>query len=138
MVELADVAGHLEEGVEPGPLARPEAVAELLEVPGEEARRVAVAVARLVGEPLGLGAREPDRGDERLLELAEPVDDRLRRGPDREDHRQPGPLEPETAEVVVRRRVLERAAEGGVADQEPRVGLLVERHGSPPAAGGRA
>ena len=44
------------------------AVAELLEVPGEEARRVAVALARLVREPLGLERGEPHRGDERLLE----------------------------------------------------------------------
>ena len=71
MVELADVARHLEEGVEAGALARAEAVAQLLEVAGEEAGRVAVAVARLVGEPLGLGARQPHGGDERVLEVGE-------------------------------------------------------------------
>ena len=106
-----------------GPRARAaRTVAELLEVAREEAGRVAVAVARLVREPLGLGAREPDRGDERLLELGEPFDDGLGCGPDGEDHRQARALEPEAAEVVVRRRVLERAAERRVADQELRVG----------------
>ena len=69
VVELADVARHLEEGVETGPLARPEAVAELLEVPRQEAGRVAVALARLVGEPLGLGAGQAHGGDERVLQL---------------------------------------------------------------------
>ena len=127
MRELADITRHLQEGVEPRPLARAEAVAELLEVAREEAGRIAVARARLVREPLGLGAREPDRGDERLLELAQPFDDRLRRCPDREHHRQPRALEPQPAEVVVRRRVLEGAPEGRVADQELRVGVGVER-----------
>ena len=47
--------GQLEEREQAGALARAEAVAELLESPGES-RRVAVALARLVGELLGLGA----------------------------------------------------------------------------------
>ena len=64
MVQLTDVARHLEEGVEAGPLTRPEAVAELLEVARQEAGWISVALARLVGKLLGLGAREPDRGDE--------------------------------------------------------------------------
>src|SRR5438046_2051984 len=62
--ELARVTRQLEERVETGALPRPEAVAQLLEVAGEKARRVAVAVARLVGQLLGLGARQANRGDE--------------------------------------------------------------------------
>ena len=81
--QLADVARHLEEGVETGALARAEAVAELLEVAGEEAGGVAVALARLVREPLGLGAGEPHRGDERLLQLEEALDDAARAPPRR-------------------------------------------------------
>ena len=127
-LELADVARQLEERVEAGALARPERVAQLLEVAGEVAGRIAVALARLAREHLRLRARQPHRGDERVLELGDAVGDRLRRGPDREHHRQPGPLEPEPAEVVVRRRVLERAPQRRVADQELRVGLLSERH----------
>ncbi len=53
---------------------------------------------------------------------------RVGAGPDGEDHRQPRALEPEPAEVVVRRRVLEGAAKRRVADQELRVGLLAERN----------
>ena len=53
---------------------------------------------------------------------------RLGRGPDGEDHRQAGPLEPEPAEVVVRRRILERRLQRRVADQQRRLGLLAERH----------
>ena len=64
MLELADVARHLEEGVEPGALARPERVAELLEVAREVPGRIAVALARLVREHVRLGPGEPDRGDE--------------------------------------------------------------------------
>ena len=63
LVELADVVRQLEERVEPGALARAEAVAELLEVAGEEAGRVAVALGCLVRERLGLarGRRGPRR-----------------------------------------------------------------------------
>src|SRR5581483_2671663 len=46
-LEQARVARELEEGVETGALARPEAVAELLEVACEEAGRIAVAIGRL-------------------------------------------------------------------------------------------
>ena len=104
-----DVAGHLEERVEAGSLARPEAVAELLEVAGHEPLRIAVRLTGLLREPLGLGASEADGRDERVLELDEPVDDRLRSGPDREDHGEPRPFEPEPTEVEVRRRILEGA-----------------------------
>src|SRR5215204_3241606 len=86
-------------------LARPERVAQLLEVARQIAGGIAVALAGLPREHLGLRPGEPDRGDERMLELGEPLDDRLRRGPDREDHRQAGALEPELAEVVVRRGI---------------------------------
>src|SRR5436309_8737417 len=119
-LEQPGVARQLEERVEAGALARPEAVAELLEVAREEAGRVAVALGRLVRELLRLGAGEPHRGDERVLELGEPLAERLGTGPDREHHRQPGPLEPEPAEVVMRRRVPEGGAQRGVADQELR------------------
>ena len=135
-VELPDVARHLEERVQAGPLARPEAVAQLLEVAREEAGGIPVRVARLLREQLGLRAREPHRGDERVLELDKPFDDRLRRRPDGEDHRQPGLLEPEPAEVEVRRRILERAVERRVADEELRVGLHSRAAGSPPWGGG--
>ena len=56
-----------------------------------------------------------------MLEVGEPVGERLGRGPDREDHGQARPLEPEAPEVEVRRRILERALQRGVADQERRV-----------------
>ena len=62
-----------------------------------------------------------------MLEVGQPVGDGLGRRPDGEHHRQPGALEPEPAEVVVRRRILERALQGGVADQELRVGVVLER-----------
>ena len=128
LVELADVVCELEERVEAGALARAEAVAELLEVAGEEAGRVAVALRGLVREQLGLGARGAHRGDERVLELGEIRMRRLGRSPDREHHRQAGALEPQPAEVVVRRRVLERRLQRRVADQQLRLGLLAERH----------
>ena len=63
LVELADLVGELEERVEAGALARAEAVAELLEVAGEEAGRVAVALGRLVRERLR--ARRARRGPTR-------------------------------------------------------------------------
>src|SRR5215210_3951043 len=90
LVELADVARELEERQQPRALARAEAVAQLLEVAREEAGRVAVALARLVREALGLGAGGEQRVDERLLELAEAGRDRLRARPDCEHHRQAG------------------------------------------------
>ena len=126
VVELADVPGHLEERVEARALPRAEAVAELLEVAREEACGVAVARTRLVGEPLGLGAGEAYGCDECVLEIGEPVDDGLRRRPHGEHHRQPGALEPEPAEVVVRRRILEGALQRGVADEQRGVGLFLE------------
>ena len=94
-LEQPGVARELEERVEAGALARAEAVAELLEVAREEAGRIAVPLGRLVRELLGLGAREPHRGDERVLELREPLGERLRARPDGEHHRQTRPLEPE-------------------------------------------
>src|SRR5215210_8665543 len=121
LVELADVAGELEERQQPRALARAEAVAQLLEVAREEAGRVAVALARLVREVLRLGAGGQHRVDQRLLQVREPLGDRLGARPDREDHREAGALEPQSPEVVVRRRVLERALERRVADQEPPV-----------------
>jgi hypothetical protein len=77
VLELADVAGHLEEGVEPGALARPERVAKLLEVAREIAGGIAVALAGLEGEHVGLGAGEPNAGDEGVLELRDALGDRL-------------------------------------------------------------
>ena len=125
--ELAHVARHLEELDQPLPLARAEAVAQLLEVAREEAGRVAVRLARLPRQPLGLGAGEPHGGDERVLEVDEPVDQRLGRRPDGEDHRQTGPVEPEPAEVEVRRGILERASQRRVADEQRGVGVDPER-----------
>src|SRR6186713_801473 len=55
-VELADVSCELEEREERGAFSRAEAVAELLEVAGEEPGRIAIAVHRLVGEHLRLRA----------------------------------------------------------------------------------
>src|SRR5262249_36048247 len=69
LVEPAGAARQLEEGHRARPPARPEAVAQLLEVAREEPGRIAVALARLVCELLGLGAREPHRRDESILEL---------------------------------------------------------------------
>ena len=57
-------------------------------------------------------------GDQRVLELREPLRKRLGRGPNREDHGQARSLEPEPPEVEVRRGILERALECGIADQE--------------------
>src|SRR5204863_8201720 len=99
--ELADVERHLEEGVEPGTLAWSEAVAELREVAGEEAGRVAVALGRLACQVLRLRACEPDGCDERVLELRQARRPGIADGPDGEHHRQARPLEPEPAEVVV-------------------------------------
>ena len=111
-------------------LAGAEAVAELLEVAGEEAGRVAVALARLAGQPLGLGARPAMCVEERRLELGDSFGRRVGAGKDRIDHRQPGALEPQAPEVVVRRRVLEHALQRGVADEELGIGVvgLLERH----------
>src|ERR671937_1306665 len=53
-VELADVPRELEERQQAGALARTERVTQLLEVTGEEARRVSIALARLVRQLLGL------------------------------------------------------------------------------------
>src|SRR5690348_5962961 len=78
------VAAELEERVEPGALARPEAVAELLQIASEEARGIAVPVGGLARELLRLGARLADGRDERVLELREPVGHRLRARPDGE------------------------------------------------------
>ena len=119
---------ELEEGHQAGTLPRAEAIAELLEVAGEEAGGIPVALARLVGQALRLGPRQPHRGDESVLQLREPGLQRLGAGPDGEHHRQPRALEPEAAEVVVRGRILERGLQRRVADQELRVGLLAERH----------
>ena len=82
MLQLADVAGHLEERVQPGALAGAERVPQLLEVPGQVAGGIAVPLARLVGEDLRLGACEPHGRDQRVLELRNAVRDRLGRGPD--------------------------------------------------------
>ena len=54
-VELAGLVRELEERQQAGALARPEAVAQLLEVAGEEAGRIPVAIARLEGQPFRLG-----------------------------------------------------------------------------------
>ncbi len=113
--------------IRPFPLARAEAVAELLEVAGEEPGGIAVARRGLVGERRRVGACGAHRGDERVLELDEARMQRLGRGPHREHHRQTGALEPEPAEVVVRRRVLERRLQRCVADQQRRVGVRAER-----------
>ena len=64
----------------------------------------------------------------RALQLAQALVDLLPAGPDGVDHREPGALLPEPAEVVVRRGVLEGTAERRVADQHARVGGMVERH----------
>jgi chorismate dehydratase len=109
-------------------LARAEAVAQLLEIARKEAGRISVPLARFVSELLGLGACEPDRRDERVFQLRETGVQRLGARPHREDHRQSRALQPEAAEVVVRRRVLERASERGVADQELGVCVLAEGH----------
>ena len=127
-VELAHVARELEEREEGGALPGAEPVAELLEIARQEARRVAVAVHRLVGEHLGLRARFADGRDERVLELLDAFGRGVGARPDGEDHREARALGPDTAEIVVRGRILERAPKSGVADQELRVRRLVERH----------
>src|SRR5438874_3409308 len=126
-LEQTAVARELEERVQAGAFARPEAVAELLEVAREEACGIAVTLRRLEGELLRLGARPAHGGDERVLELRKPVGERLGARPHGEHHRQAGALHPQPAEIVVRRRVLERRLERGVADEERRVRLFAER-----------
>src|SRR6185312_11770184 len=109
---------ELEEGEEPGALAGAEAVAQLLEIASEEAGWIAVALARLAGQPLGLGARAAMGVEERRLELRDSVRGRVGAGKDRIDHGQARALEPEAPEIVMRRRVLEHALERGVADEQ--------------------
>src|SRR6266508_1390924 len=94
-IQLAGAARKLEEGEERGALARPEAVAQLLEVARQEAGGIAVALARLPREKLRLRARLPHGGDERVLELPDPLRRWVGAGPHGEDHRQPGPLGPQ-------------------------------------------
>ena len=72
-VELAGLPRQLEERQQPRALARAEAVAELLEVAGEEACRVAVALARLAGELLRLGPAGAVRLEQRLLDRQDAV-----------------------------------------------------------------
>jgi hypothetical protein len=62
-----------------------------------------------------------------VLEVDQPLRDRFRSGPDGEDHRQARAVEPQPAKVEVRGRVLERAPQSRVADQERRVRLDAER-----------
>src|SRR6266508_1258886 len=126
--ELARVSRELEERDQPGSLAWAELIAELLEIARQEARRIAVPLARLEREALRLGARLPQGGDERSLERDDALGDRLGGGPDGEHHRQARPFAPEAAEVVVRCRILERRLERGVADQQLGVRFLAERH----------
>src|SRR5712691_8325963 len=128
LIELVDVTRKLEEGHQARSLARPEAVAELLEVAREEARWIPVALARLVRERLGLRTREANRAHQRLFELGQSGAYRLGTRPDREDHRQAGALEPQPSEVVVRRRVLERGLERRIADQQLCLRILAERN----------
>src|SRR3954451_9846369 len=82
-LEQPGVARQLEERVEAGALARPEAVAELLEVAREEAGRIAVTLGSLERELLGLGSGEPHRRDQGVLEFREPLGERLRGTPQR-------------------------------------------------------
>ena len=83
----------------------------------QETGRVAVALARLEGEPLGLLARGRTESTQ-APQLEQSRMRLVRRRPDREHHREAGPLEPQPAEVVVRRRVLERPLQRSVADQQ--------------------
>src|SRR5207244_2486334 len=68
LLELARLVGQLEERHQPCPFPRAEAVAQLLEVPCEEAGRIAIPFARLVGEAFRLGPGEPHRRDQGILE----------------------------------------------------------------------
>src|SRR2546430_1125902 len=128
LVELAGLLRELEEGHQAGSLTRAEAIAQLLEVPGEEASRIPVALARLVRQAFRLGPRQAHGGDEGVLQLHEPGLQGLGARPDRKPHRQARALEPQAPEVVVRRRILERGLQRRIADQELRIGLLPERH----------
>ena len=127
-VELADVAGQLEEREEPGALARAEAVAELLEVAREEAGRVAVALARLVREH-ARARRAPGAPRRR----ARPRARRSRRAAGRA---RPRRRRPSAARCARARAGRGRGAASDprtrsqrrVADQQLRVGLLAERH----------
>src|SRR5438067_8157713 len=69
LAELACVVGKLEEGHQPGALARAEAIPQLFEVAREEPGRIAVALARLMRQLLRLRAGQPHGRDERVLEL---------------------------------------------------------------------
>src|SRR6185295_13496367 len=85
VLELADVTSHLEEGVEPGPFARPERVAELLEVAREIPGGIAVALDPLEGEHVWLGPRQPNARHERALDLRDAGRNRLGCRPDGKD-----------------------------------------------------
>src|SRR6266550_3505686 len=127
MLDLPGLRGQLEEREKTRALTGTEAVAQLLEVAGEEAGRIAVAGTRLTREPLRLGTIPPQGGEESRLELENSVGNRLAAGEDRVNHGQAGLLEPEPPEVVMGCRVLEHALEGGIPDEERCVGLLAER-----------
>ncbi len=127
LADLVTTAQPREERQQPGSLARAEGIAQLLEIAREEACGIAVQLARFVREPLRLGTRGAHGRDERVLQLEQPVRDRLRRGPHCEHHRQARALEPHAAEVVVRRRILERGLQRRIADQQLRLRLLAER-----------
>src|SRR6185312_5606121 len=60
-VQLTRQVRQLEEAHRALPLARAEVVAQLLEVPGEEAGRPAVLVGRPAGQPLRLRAGQRER-----------------------------------------------------------------------------
>src|SRR6266511_4144010 len=101
-LQLAGFDGQLEKGQEPGALLGAEPVTQLLEVPGEEAGRVAVAGARLPCKPLGLGPVGAQGREECSFELRHSFGRRIGAGEDRVDHRKTRALEPESAEIVVR------------------------------------
>ena len=107
VVELADVARHLEERVEAGALPRAEAVAELLEVAGEEAGRIAVARAR----PRRRAAR---------ARSARGVRTRRVRARDRRARRRRAPAPPRRRTPSAARCARARAGRGRSAASDPR------------------
>ena len=68
------------------------------------------------------------RFEQCLLHVENTVGYRIGARENRVHHWEPRTLLPESAEVVVRCRVLEHALERGIADQKLRVRLLPERH----------
>ena len=117
VVELADVARHLEEGVEPGALARPERVAELLEVAREDTR------------PGSRNARSP-RGRAAPARRARAGRTRRARARARRRRRRPAPAPPRPRRPSAAPSARARAGRGRSAGSDPRTRFAAPRRRS--------